>query len=741
MRQNIGRHAGALLLLAALVILILTPNYRPWQWATHIHDADAHAAAYGTNWAQHTLWSRPWDYFNMPIFHPQENPRFFTDLNPLAAFLTAPLRLTGEPVLAYNAMMVLIIIGVAWMFYLVGWKLTHHRRAAIAAALMYACNGDQIYHSYGHPNIVCPIFFPPAIYLLWRLNEQSRLRHAIPLTLCLSLQFPASIYHGVMLLMFCGCTWLTFLVLRRGKVNAADGMVLCAFLFALAVALVYTTPFRILGDRFGQTRGLHEAGIYSADVLGYAIPSYANWAPQSLLGAVLAGVVAIPQRLENTQFFGYFPWFCAIAALVAAAHAALGRSADGRQKFLLGLLPAALAGVIFSFGPWLWIGSYHTAIPLPFKYFWEWVQPVQFMRVPSRFSVIPGTLIALAFCEFLSRWNWFNSEKTGRRFFSMTAVTLILLIEFFPVKGVQATAVNPRPMQLLEKYTQFRTIASIPLNQGGFLVASSKTFPNSPSGTMNGVYNYHYQQIVERCEKFPDPSAFALLDAMGVDALLIYGRERIAQAEAAPELLALEKWDDLGIFQLRRHDEKTLAPVRQELANLLEKPQFSDTIDFPASAPSSTRWRPQSWRRLDEEAQPPTWIPMRWEDLGNGGYQYCGFIQRFFDGLPSRPVTKVHVRMAIEDKGVDFAFARLFWINAEDTAWLPQKSVETPIKPDGKFRIVTFDLTQNPNWLLEKHVTGLQFEFTTTPYPGQKVLVDEIRLEPDLFTKDPVPAD
>jgi hypothetical protein len=67
--------------------------------------------------------------------------------------------------------------------------------------------------------------------------------------------------------------------------------------------------------------------------------------------------------------------------------------------------------------------------------------------------------------------------------------------------------------------------------------------------------------------------------------------------------------------------------------------------------------------------------------------------------------------------GVDYAIARLYWLADGDAGWSPAKSVESYIQPDGTMRIVTFDLAASPAWNPAETVTGLQFEFTTTPPP------------------------
>ncbi len=373
--EILRHHALPLLVLSVFTLVVLAPLYPPGTWSTHLHSADAWSSCYATNWGQHVLWTRPWDYYRMAIFHPQPFPRFFTDVNPFMALLTAPLRLAGSPVLAYNGMMLLTMVLVGAAFYGTAWLFTRNRRASLLGAVVFSCNGDQLYHAFGHPNIICPLFLPISVYLAIQIDREKRWKHALLLAVCLFLQYPCSFYHGVILMAGIGTVWMALLAGRRMRPGRADLLFAGAFALAMAGAYPLSAPFRELGERMGQGRSLHEAALYSADPVGYLVPSFAGWSSQTFLGKWLVGTMPYTQRLENTQFFGYFPWIITCLALIETVRRHRKGTSEPNDRLLLLLIPVAFLGFLLSLGPFLWLGPKLTGIRLPFLAIFEWIPP------------------------------------------------------------------------------------------------------------------------------------------------------------------------------------------------------------------------------------------------------------------------------------------------------------------------------------------------------------------------------
>lgn len=723
-------HGGALALLSALIYAMFLPVYPPAGMATEIRGADEYSAIYTVNWAQHVLWRRPWAYYQMPIFHPQDFPRFFTDVNPLMSLVTAPLRIFQSPILSYNVMMVVILILVGWSFYLVGWKMTKNRRAALVGAMVYACNGDQLFHAFGHPNIACPLFFPPAIYLLFRLREEGRTLHAAGLAGVIILQFFATIYLGVTLLILCGLIFATFFCVNKFRVNR--GIILTAVALAVAAltAFVYTAPFRNLSARYGQTRNLNEAARYSADLSGYALPFHGEWNSRPLLGELIRAGTGLPQRLENAQFLGYLPWFLAIAFLVSGVLAARRGGCCGNQKRMLLLIPATLAGFILSLGPWLWVGGKMTAFPMPFKWMWEFLPPLQFIRTPARFAIFVDIFISFGVLFLLAESGKFNPANLKAKAGIFLAIVLVLFIEYFPCRTPARIRPNPAAMAAITRHDELKTVMALPVDHPQFLVDSAVRFPRSPSGTNDGVFNFHYQQVRRLFAAGLTRETHGLLRALQVDGVAVYdGRNNFE--EMAPYFSRLEKWDGGALLKVndviesRENTEKWKAIV----SKIGERPDFSESLDFPENA---VLWTPGNWRVLDD-GDPPQWKGISYQSMRAPGFVCRDLREQFFDGIDARPlseIAKIHVKMAVFDEDVTYGIARVQWLTEGDDGWSPEKAVESFVRTDGRTRIVSFDLKGNPNWRGDDVVTGLQFEFLTTPFPGLRITVDEIRLEP-----------
>ncbi len=270
------------------------------------------------------------------------------------------------------------------------------------------------------------------------------------------------------------------------------------------------------------------------------------------------------------------------------------------------------------------------------------------------------------------------------------------------------------------------------MNEPLFLVAAAGIFPVSPSGTFDGVRNSHYREIVRMTSSFPDDESLATLAALDVEALLVFGTDRAARADLVPSLLRIDEWKDGAVYKLDYNDKHGIENARKRIASIPERPIVSDLTEFPENISGDLRWVPGNWRWLNDET-PPQWVQMPWDAMREPGFVYHDLQQAFFDGISPRPLSetaRLYVKMSVDDRGVDYAIARLYWLADGDAGWSPAKSVESYIQPDGTMRIVTFDLAASPAWNPAETVTGLQFEFTTTPHPGERVRVEEIRIAP-----------
>lgn len=83
--------------------------------------------------------------------------------------------------------------------------------------------------------------------------------------------------------------------------------------------------------------------------------------------------------------------------------------------------------------------------------------------------------------------------------------------------------------------------------------------------------------------------------------------------------------------------------------------------------------------------------------------------------------------MALRDPGATAVRSRMQWITAEDSNWSADKAAEAWVIPDGSEQVVVYTLEGAPGWRPGETLTGLQFEFTTSPYPGQLLAVRELR--------------
>lgn len=710
-------HLPAIVLLGAVILGIFWPVCPPTRWTHHIHWGDAFPNAYLVNWGQNILPQTPWKFFAMPLFHPQENSGAFTDAFPLLCLLSSPLRLLGNPLVSYNGAMATAIFLLGLSAYLFVFWLTRHRRASIFAGVIFACNGDVLWHVVGHPGIISAFCIPGAIgfYLAYRLRGGRAA--AVACAVCVVGSFFCSFYLGIIGLMGVGILWVVDVVSARFRLRWREAWLAGSILVVLALAFMYSGPFRDVSSRFGNTRGVHDAVVHSADVVEYMVPPHLKDRGQTWLGEQMGKWVSWSTRAENAQFFGYLAWLLALWALGGAVWRGVRRRAGAEDRLLLKLGLLGFVALILSFGPYLWIGPKLTGIPLPFRAIYEYVPPLRFLRAPARFAVLVGLGVAAGAGLLLARARWFNPRPLLGRLAIFAVGLGILVFEYRPTAVTPLRKYNFEAFRVLRNFPELDTVAAIPLNESAMLVDSTSHFPRTPSGYVGGVTNYHYRVLENLVNDFPSTRSLAVLAALEVDAVAVYGEARRKQADTVSVLERLAPWSGGGLYRLSFPEGVALEQARELVKSIPERPRVERREDFPPLTPQT--------RILTTPGSAASF---------SLDYTYREIYKPFiFPGnkLPMREVGRIYVKMAARDVGVDYSMSKIYWVTEEDPAPDEAKSCAAFFLGDGSMQVVEFDLTRIAAWRKGGTLAKLRFDFVAKPYPGQRVRVEEVRITPN----------
>jgi hypothetical protein len=647
----------------------------------------------------------------------------------LIGALAIPWRIHPSPSMIYHISTFHCLLLAAWGAYAGLADIVRHRRAAIVGAAYFALNSDQMYHAFAHVNIAAPIFYLPALAVCVRLQNRPTLPWAALLSLAVFLQFLCSFYLGVMLLLTICVYTLGILMLRgRNGIHAA-GAATGGLLVALVAAWLVFQPFAQLSTRLGNTRGLHEAARYSASLAGYLLPLTVEGFPIALPGLLArwAGVT-YGFRLENGQWLGIlFPTMTVLALMN------LCRPEPPIRQRAIALLAVATTGFLLSLGPFLWWRDQLTGIRLPYAWLHEIAPPFRVMRAAARFALLVTLAVTVMGATWLAGSHFFNGGGLSRRVGLMVGILGLLALESLPVERPVLHPVDHQASQSLARHASGKIAAPIPLNDHRFLLAAARSFPVTPSATLDGVHNHHYRTILEVANNATPHGLLDLYEALDVQVVMIHDMALIPTFHATGRLEPLEAGVGFSLFRLRGVGGEAVESQRRWIARIPERPPLPAHSQFPPGLRPGVLWRPDHWQWLDESQTPPQWVGIPWDSMGSFDYIYRSLRGVHYSGLPPRPLSecaRIHIRMRLSDPGVDFARCRVQWLTTSMSSWEPTRTAEASIRTDGKWQVVTLDLEAIPSWNFQETLTALQFEFTTTPHPGQRVRVSEIRLEP-----------
>lgn len=716
-------HSVAIVPLALLVLLVYTRLYPPHLIGTHLYAADGFESAWFVNWGQHILWRAPWRYFEIPLFHPEQGMGALNEYSPLLALITAPLRLFRKPALSANGAMLLAPVLVALGGYAACWLVTRHRRASVVGGFILAANGDMLWHAWGHPNLLFPAFMALGLVLFCLYILGGVRGHAIAAAVCLLLQFLASMHLGVIMLVGLGILWLMGSAVFPRRMLAPVALLLPV----LVVVYTMSRPYAAKAHELGLTRSLADTAVYSADLGGYLIPVRQEGFARTLPGRLLSTPSLAPQRLENAQFTG---WLALVLAIIGFGKAVRTRGRNDSSRVLLMLGVVAASGFVLSLGPFLWWWNGITGLRLPYYYVYTLIPPFRIIRAVARFGALVMPFVGVAAAFALSSFGWFNRGGWLVRTTLCGILLLLMLVEYLPVERPPMVRLPRGDAEALAASPGIT--AAVPLHEPLFLAANAHRFSPTPSGHLGGVYTHRRERQLTLTADFPSTRALATYVALGVDNLIVYRQDLRHAADASPFLKPIQGTPEWGIYRIADIPLDEAQETRHLVESIPARPPLPEGGDFPASAPESARWVPDNWQWLDD-ASPPQWHWMQWADMQDPGFVYTDLQQAFYAPLAARPlrqVARVHVRLAIADPGPAYIRSRIQWLSDDVGTWTAAHSAEAFLVPNGEPQVVTFDLSAVPAWNADATVGALLFEPTTTPWPGLRVRLYEIRIEP-----------
>lgn len=421
-----GRHI-AVLAAGVCVYFVQGPGYVRHPWTRLADAGDSVLNEWILAWDAHALTSGGLRVWDAPIYYPVRGALAFSEAMFGNLWLTAPVQwLSGNPVLACNALVLASFVLSAYATFLLVKRLSGDLTAGVVAGFLFSFNPYR-WSEVCHTQLL-PFFWAPlALLQCHSFLERRRGPVLAGLVALVVAQLYASMYLGMILCVtlgvFAGAGLFVGPRRAQGESWRGDRRFLAwvagaALTGALALAPLAANYARVTRTwNFSRTESDNVS--FSCEPLGLLVPNQAFRAYR-LLPADLRGLVQGPCGL------GVMPWALAGLGLLCVRRRGADLPAE-RVRVGKQLAWTALACAVLMLGPYLIVLRRKLDIPLPYLLIYHLLPGAKGMRVPTRF-IFPLLLCLAALGGFAiaeARANWRRWPR-GLRLASAAAFAVAL---------------------------------------------------------------------------------------------------------------------------------------------------------------------------------------------------------------------------------------------------------------------------------------------------------------------------
>jgi len=407
------------------------------------------------------------------IFYPSTVNLLSADSTPMNGLLSVALQPLLGVLGSYDALYLFSFIGSGIGTYMLLRYKNCSKSAAFLGGAIFAFAPYRFAHGFGHFGLLTTEWIPFfALYLVRSIREARSLYFVLTPLFFFMTVYSEAYYALHLAMLFVVILLLDWKLVRKKdfiKKLLTVSVPVSLLLGAPLLWLVLDAMVRHSLSNVVQTLG--EATWYSADLVGYLIPSVFN----PLLGRYVSGITSrfTGNSCEYTTSLGYVTLF-----FVGYAVARLRKVRDVRVWSLV-----ALIFFLLSLGPILHVMGqtsftrFNISVPLPYRLLYELFPPIRITRVASRFSIIAmlaaSVLVGLALTDFLRRTSL--RLRPSRMNMIVATILSLVLIEFAVVPmAVHTVPVSPFYYSL-RKETEDFAILDLPqdprMREAGFEIA------------------------------------------------------------------------------------------------------------------------------------------------------------------------------------------------------------------------------------------------------------------------------
>ncbi len=240
-------------------------------------------------------------WFDANIYYPNRNTLAYSEHLFPQAVVGLPINLlSGNPILAYNLVLLLAFLSSAFGMYLLAYHLTRHAWGSIAAGFIFAFSPFMIAHLF-QIQVITAAGIPLTFLFLLRFYDSGRWKDLLLFTLFYVLQALANGYYALFLTVMTGLLMLLLTTAKRKWLDGRFWVQMAVFAFLSLAALVpFLSHYSQVRNTLGLERGI---GAYARAT------TFLATSPQN----VLYGKLSRPfQKAEGELFPGVVPFLLAV---------------------------------------------------------------------------------------------------------------------------------------------------------------------------------------------------------------------------------------------------------------------------------------------------------------------------------------------------------------------------------------------------------------------------------------------